>query len=83
MIICFSLGTAAAAGTTAHGLMVYAQKAVPIGVISMLKVSQPALAVVWSVLFLDSTVRGIQVVGMVLVLVGLATLTVQTQRGRS
>lgn len=63
--------------------MVYAQKAVPIGVISMLQVSQPALAVVWSVRFLDSTVRGIQVVGMVLVLVGLATLTVQTQRGRS
>ncbi len=68
-------------GTIAHGLMVYAQKSVPIGVISMLQVSQPALAVVWSVLFLGSVVNGWQIVGMVLVIVGLAAVTLQTRRG--
>ena len=68
-------------GTTAHGLMVYAQKSVPIGLISMLQVSQPALAVLWSVLMLDATVRGIQLVGMALVIAGLAAVTFVTQRG--
>ena len=70
-------------GTAAHGLMVYSQKSVPIGVISMLQVSQPALASIWSVLFLSSSVNGIQIVGMALVLVGLAAVTVQTQRSRA
>lgn len=70
-------------GTVAHGLMVFAQKSVPIGVISMLQVSQPALAVLWSVLFLSSSVRPIQLVGMALVIVGLAMVTVQTQRARA
>jgi drug/metabolite transporter (DMT)-like permease len=70
-------------GTAAHGLMVFAQQAVPIGVISMLQVSQPALATLWSVWFLASTINGTQVVGMALVLLGLATVTVQTRRTMS
>jgi len=69
-------------GVAAHGLMVFAQQSVPVGVISMLQVSQPALAVLWSVLFLGSTVRGIQIVGMALVIVGLVMVTIQTQRSR-
>jgi len=69
-------------GTAAHGLMVFAQKSVPIGVISMLQVSQPALAVLWSVIFLGSTVRPIQIGGMALVIIGLATVTIRTQRSR-
>jgi drug/metabolite transporter (DMT)-like permease len=69
-------------GTIAHGLMVYAQHAVPIGGISMLQVSQPALAVLWSVLFLGSTVNGWQLVGMALVIIGLAAVTLQTRRLR-
>jgi drug/metabolite transporter (DMT)-like permease len=68
-------------GTLAHGLMVFAQKSVPIGVISMLQVSQPALAALWSVWLLDSSVRSIQVLGMALVLLGLIAVTVQAQRG--
>ena len=67
-------------GTVAHGLMVYAQRSVPVGVISMVQVSQPALAVTWSVLFLGSSVVGIQVVGMALVLGGLAAITYFTRR---
>ena len=70
-------------GTAAHGLMVFAQKYVPIGVISMLQVSQPALAVLWSVLFLGSTVNGMQMLGGALVILGLIAVTVQTQRGRA
>lgn len=67
-------------GTVAHGLMVYAQKSVPIGVISITQVSQPALATLWSVLFLGSTIVGIQIVGMALVILGMAMVTIQTQR---
>lgn len=69
-------------GTGAHGLMVFAQHSVPIGVISMLQVSQPAIAVVWSVLFLGSSVVPIQIVGMALVILGLVAVTIQTQRAR-
>ena len=68
-------------GTVAHGLMVFAQKSVPVGVISMLQVSQPALAAVWSVLLLGSSIRPIQIVGMALVIGGLVMVTVQTRRG--
>lgn len=70
-------------GTVAHGLMVFAQKSVPIGVISMLQVSQPAMAALWSVLLLDSSVRPIQLVGMALVILGLIAVTVQTQRTKT
>jgi drug/metabolite transporter (DMT)-like permease len=70
-------------GTAAHGLMVFAQKYVPVGVISMLQVSQPALAVLWSVLFLGSTVNGMQMLGGALVILGLVAVTIQTQRGRA
>ena len=67
-------------GTLAHGLMVFAQKSVPIGVISMLQVSQPALAALWSVWLLDSSVQPIQILGMALVILGLIAVTVQSQR---
>jgi drug/metabolite transporter (DMT)-like permease len=69
-------------GTVAHGLMVYAQHSVPVGVISLAQVAQPALAVTWSVLFLGSSVVGIQIVGMAMVIAGIAAVTVATQRGR-
>lgn len=78
--VVFILLLALVTGTLAHGLMVYAQRSVPIGAISMLQVSQPALAVLWSVLFLGSSVRGVQIVGMALVLVGLAAITTATHR---
>lgn len=81
--VVFIVILAALTGTAAHGLMVFAQQSVPIGVISMLQVSQPALAVLWSVLFLGSTVRPIQIGGMALVIAGLAIVTIQTQRSSS
>ena len=67
-------------GVVAHGLIVFAQRKVPIGIMSMLQVGQPALAVVWSAIFLSQSIRALQVLGMVLVVFGLATVVVQTQR---
>ncbi|HEY4333965.1 MAG TPA: DMT family transporter, partial [Ilumatobacteraceae bacterium] len=58
-------------GVVAHGLMVFAQKTVPIGTIGIAQVAQPAFAALWSYILLDETLRGWQVVGMVLVLGGL------------
>lgn len=67
-------------GVTAHGLIVFAQRTVPIGIMSLMQVGQPALAVVWSAIFLSQSLRGPQVIGMVLVVAGLAAVVVQTQR---
>ncbi len=67
-------------GVGAHGLIVFSQRHVPIGIMSMMQVGQPALAVVWSAIFLSQSIRGLQVVGMVMVVFGLATVVVQTQR---
>jgi drug/metabolite transporter (DMT)-like permease len=78
--VVFIVVLAVLTGTMAHGLMVFAQSHVPIGVISISQVSQPALAVLWSVLFLGSTVMGIQIVGMALVILGLAMVTLQSRR---
>ena len=64
----------------AHGLIVFAQRKVPIGIMSMMQVGQPALAVVWSAIFLSQSIRALQMLGMVLVVFGLATVVVQTQR---
>lgn len=68
-------------GTGAHGLIVYAQQSVPVGTISILQVAQPALAVGWAYLILDQTIRPIQVVGMALVLLGLAMVVTLSRQG--
>jgi drug/metabolite transporter (DMT)-like permease len=67
-------------GVVAHGLIVFAQRKVPIGIMSLMQVGQPALAVVWSAVFLSQSIHALQVVGMALVVFGLATVVVQTQR---
>jgi drug/metabolite transporter (DMT)-like permease len=67
-------------GVVAHGLIVYAQRKVPIGIMSMMQVGQPALAVVWSAIFLSQSIRPLQILGMIMVVFGLATVVVQTQR---
>ncbi len=68
-------------GVLAHGLIVFAQRNVPIGIISLMQVGQPALAVVWSAIFLSQSIRPVQLVGMAMVVFGLAAVVVQTQRG--
>ncbi len=67
-------------GTVAQGLMVFAQHAVAVGTISIMQVGQPAIAVVWSVLFLGAHLEAIQLVGMALVVIGLFMVIFVTQR---
>lgn len=67
-------------GLGAHGLIVFAQRTVPVGTMSVLQVAQPALAVAWAFLLLDEAIRPAQLVGMALVLVGLALFTWSSQR---
>jgi drug/metabolite transporter (DMT)-like permease len=67
-------------GTLAHGLIVFAQRTVPLGTISILQVGQPALAVGWAYLLLDQSIRPIQLVGMVLVIIGLLAVVLVTRR---
>jgi drug/metabolite transporter (DMT)-like permease len=67
-------------GVVAHGLIVFAQRKVPIGIMSMMQVGQPALAVIWSAIFLSQSIRPVQLLGMAMVVFGLATVVVQTQR---
>ena len=68
-------------GVAGHGLMVFAQKTIPIGTIGIAQVVQPALAVVWSFLLLSETVRGWQVVGIAIAISGLAAFLVLNERG--
>jgi drug/metabolite transporter (DMT)-like permease len=67
-------------GVAANGLLVYAQRAIPIGTIAISQVVQPALAVLWSFLLLGETVRGRQLVGIALALGGLLLFLVLNQR---
>lgn len=67
-------------GVGAHGLVVFAQRHVPVATIGVLQVAQPALAVVWAFVILGETIRPVQVVGMTLVIVGLVLFTVMTNR---
>jgi drug/metabolite transporter (DMT)-like permease len=78
--VVFILILAVITGTGAHGLIVFAQQYVPVGMISIMQVSQPAMAALWSVLFLDQSIRPIQVLGMVLVIAGLVAVTVFSRR---
>jgi drug/metabolite transporter (DMT)-like permease len=68
-------------GVAANGLLVYAQKAIPIGTIAIAQVVQPALAVVWSFLLLGETLRHWQCVGIGIALSGLLVFIVMNQRG--
>ncbi|MGD9995303.1 MAG: DMT family transporter [Ilumatobacteraceae bacterium] len=67
-------------GTVAHGFIVFAQRSVPIGTISILQVGQPALAVCWAYLLLDQGIRWVQLVGMALVIGGLLAVVFVTRR---
>jgi drug/metabolite transporter (DMT)-like permease len=67
-------------GVAAHGLMVYAQKTIPIGTIGISQVAQPALAVVWALLLLRESLEPGQIVGIAIVTVGLSAFIVLNER---
>ena len=68
-------------GVAGHGLLVFAQRTIPIGTIGIAQVIQPALAVVWSFLLLGETVNSWQVVGIAIVVGGLLAFLVLNERG--
>ena len=68
-------------GVAAQGLLVFAQKTVQIGTISIAQVAQPALAVVWSFILLGEIVNGRQILGIATVVVGLLAFVWLHQRG--
>jgi drug/metabolite transporter (DMT)-like permease len=76
----YTLVLAFVSGIVAHGLNVFAQKTIAIGTIGIAQVPQPALAVVWSSLFLGESVRGGQIVGIAVALVGLLAFLVLNER---
>ena len=77
-----TLALAIITGTIAHGLLAWAQRHVDVSVISILALGQPGLAAFWAFALLGESVRGIQIVGMVLVLLSLGAFTL-TARPRS
>jgi drug/metabolite transporter (DMT)-like permease len=68
-------------GVAAHGLMVFAQKTIPIGTIGITQVIQPPLAFVWSFLLLGERLNGWQGVGIAIVLSGLLAFLAATRHG--
>ena len=67
-------------GMIAHGCIAFAQQHLPIATITVMQTSQPALAVFFAFLILGEEVRGLQVVGMVLVIAGVTAFTLVSQR---
>jgi drug/metabolite transporter (DMT)-like permease len=67
-------------GVMGHGLIVWAQRYIGVSTISMLQVSQPAVAATWAYLLLDESVAALQIAGMVVVLVSLLAFTVVSSR---
>lgn len=67
-------------GVGAHGLLVFAQRFVPVATIGIMQVAQPAIASFWAWLILGETVAALQIPGMVLVIVGLTIFTISSQR---
>jgi drug/metabolite transporter (DMT)-like permease len=68
-------------GMAGNGLLVFAQKSIPIGTIGIVQVIQPALAVVWSFLLLGETLNRWQAVGITIVVMGLLAFLVLNERG--
>ncbi len=62
-------------GMVAHGCIIFAQRLVPVATIGVMQTSQPALAVMWAFVILGETVLPLQVVGMAMVVLGLALFT--------
>ncbi len=67
-------------GMLSHGCIVFAQQHIPVATIGIMQTAQPALAVCFGFLILGEAVRAPQVVGMVLVISGLALFTLSSQR---
>ncbi len=70
------------AGVVGHGLIAWAQGKVGVGTISILQLAQPGLGTMWGRVFLGESVRPVQMVGMVLVIVAVGGVARVTARQR-
>lgn len=61
-------------GVVSHGLLAWAQQRVAVSTISMMQVSQPGLATLWAFIVLGETVRPLQIVGMIVVVIAVALI---------
>lgn len=69
-------------GMVAHGSIAFAQQHLPIATITIMQISQPGLAVLFAFVILGEEVRGLQIVGMALVITGIVLFTRRAQRRR-
>jgi len=67
-------------GMLSHACIVFAQQHLPVATIGIMQTAQPALAVVFAFLILGEEVRPPQIVGMLLVITGLALFTLASSR---
>lgn len=67
-------------GMLSHGCIVFAQQHIPVATIGIMQTAQPALAVLFGFLILGEAVRLPQVLGMALVIAGLALFVASSQR---
>ena len=67
-------------GMLSHSCIVFAQQHLPVATIGIMQTAQPALAVVFAFLILGEEVRPPQIVGMLLVITGLALFTLASSR---
>ena len=67
-------------GMLSHGCIVFAQQHIPVATIGIMQTAQPAIAVLFGFLILGEAVRLPQVVGMALVISGLALFILTGQR---
>jgi drug/metabolite transporter (DMT)-like permease len=67
-------------GMLSHGCIVFAQQHIPVATIGIMQTAQPALAVFFAFLLLGEEVRPPQVLGMALVITGLALFTLASAR---
>jgi drug/metabolite transporter (DMT)-like permease len=70
-------------GMLSHGCIVFAQQHIPVATIGIMQTAQPALAVFFAFLILGEEVRLPQVLGMALVITGLALFTLTSARSAS
>ncbi len=67
-------------GMLSHGCIVFAQQHLPVATIGIMQTAQPALAVFFAFVLLGEEVRPPQMVGMALVITGLALFTLASSR---
>jgi drug/metabolite transporter (DMT)-like permease len=67
-------------GMLSHGCIVFAQQHLPVATIGVMQTAQPALAVFFAFLLLGEEVRPPQLLGMALVITGLALFTLASSR---